>query len=722
MLNDSIDNLRIDLNRSKVQQSISVRAGDTKTRTIHVSITNNGNLYPLDNILFAEILIKKPDDKECDQSMIISGNELHYTFRTQDINVVGQSKCQIMLTGKDGSVVTTPEFNLVVFTKVLDQHLQESENEYGAITAQLAEAYQYAKAAEDSKIEAGNYAFIAEENAKICEEAKENIQDNKIMMEEYKNIVDQAKEEAIQASTLAETYATLAMASEDVSKGYKEAADVSAASAASDAESANEFADQAEQYMNATSDYMAATYEYAADAAQKAANANLEANLSKSYAVGTDDQVREHDSIDNSKYYYEKTRAIAEGSNGVVPMGSILFANLPDDALTGWMYNILNNFTTTEDFLEGAGEYHVAGTNVVKTASGKWDCMAGSTSKMDSSLNIVTFTEASTRENVESGDEHRTILAKIKKFFADLKAVAFSGDYQDLNNTPDIPSKVSDLTNDSNYVTSSELSEVVESQNEHLSTLDESVESLQDKIGNHENLLDNPWFTVNQRGFSSKIGTTAVFTFDRWVGNHGYLAEDKIPQFQPSEFIIQRLECNLKKFLEGKDVTVSVQYRDGTIDTTTFTYLGNNNSDLVFIMSRGAITIFGTNNATINIGGFAFTASVLCNVRSIKLELGTVSTIANDTLPNYELEKYKCTMSTADSSDTYANGGMIKGTLSAGATSITLTDSRITTNSIFRFFTSKFGVSPTACTVNSGAVILTFEKQTEPITVGVKLE
>lgn len=580
MLNDSIDNLRIDLNRSKIQQSISVRAGDTKTRTIHISITNNGNLYPLDNILFAELLIKKPDDKECDQAMIISGNELHYTFRTQDINVVGQSKCQIMLTGKDGSVVTTPEFNLVVYTKVLDQHVQESENEYGAITAQLAEAYQYAKAAEDSKIEAGNYAFIAEENAKICEEAKENIQDNKIMMEEYKNIVDQAKDEAIQASTLAETYATLAMASEDVSKGYKEAADVSAASAASDAESANEFADQAEQYMNTTSDYMAATYEYAADAATKAATANLEANLSRSYAVGTDDQVRENDSTDNSKYYYEKTRAIVEGSNGVVPMGSILFANLPDDALTGWMYNILDNFTTTEDFLEGAGEYHVAGTNVVKTASGKWDCMAGSTSKMDSSLNIVTFTEISTRENVESGDEHRTILAKIKKFFADLKAVAFSGDYQDLSNTPDIPSKVSDLANDSNYVTSSELSEV----SGELSTL---------------------------QGTVSGIGTGLT-----------------------------------------------------TLESTVSGISGN-------------------------------VSSLSSSVSGLTTEINTIK------------EKMPV---------------IVSGTLSANATQVTLSDSNIKTDSYIDIYASKFGIAPTEVTVNNGSCILTFEKQSSPTTIAIKIE
>lgn len=39
----------------------------------------------------------------------------------------------------------------------------------------------------------------------------------------------------------------------------------------------------------------------------------------------------------------------------------------------------------------------------------------------------TTFTEASTRANIASGDLLSTILGKIKKYFTDLKAVAFSG-------------------------------------------------------------------------------------------------------------------------------------------------------------------------------------------------------------------------------------------------------------------------------------------------------
>ena len=47
------------------------------------------------------------------------------------------------------------------------------------------------------------------------------------------------------------------------------------------------------------------------------------------------------------------------------------------------------------------------------------------------------------------------------------------------------------------------------------------------------------------------------------------------------------------------------------------------------------------------------------SIKAIKLELGSVSTLAMDTAPNYATELAKCKASTADSSDTYANQGQI---------------------------------------------------------------
>ena len=72
----------------------------------------------------------------------------------------------------------------------------------------------------------------------------------------------------------------------------------------------------------------------------------------------------------------------------IVPKGSIEFSNLPTltDASIGDLYNIKNNFTTTDDFIEGAGAEISAGTNVVcveENLTKKWDCF-GTNFEVDS--------------------------------------------------------------------------------------------------------------------------------------------------------------------------------------------------------------------------------------------------------------------------------------------------------------------------------------------------
>ena len=65
----------------------------------------------------------------------------------------------------------------------------------------------------------------------------------------------------------------------------------------------------------------------------------------------------------------------------------------------------------------------------------------------------TTFTEASSRTNIASGDTLSTIFGKIKKFFSDLKTVAFTGAYSDLTGQP---TNVSTFYNDANYITSAD--------------------------------------------------------------------------------------------------------------------------------------------------------------------------------------------------------------------------------------------------------------------------
>lgn len=68
----------------------------------------------------------------------------------------------------------------------------------------------------------------------------------------------------------------------------------------------------------------------------------------------------------------------------------------------------------------------------------------------DAKDNTVTFAEASQRNNIGTGEKISIMFGKIKKFFTDLKAVAFSGSYNDL---ADAPTNVSSFTNDSGYIT-----------------------------------------------------------------------------------------------------------------------------------------------------------------------------------------------------------------------------------------------------------------------------
>lgn len=88
----------------------------------------------------------------------------------------------------------------------------------------------------------------------------------------------------------------------------------------------------------------------------------------------------------NSKVQAAKTELKASIDSAVAstyrPKGSAAFSALPalTAAKAGDVYNVSDAFTTTADFVEGAGKKHPAGTNVACVMSGsakKWDVMAG---------------------------------------------------------------------------------------------------------------------------------------------------------------------------------------------------------------------------------------------------------------------------------------------------------------------------------------------------------
>ena len=119
---------------------------------------------------------------------------------------------------------------------------------------------------------------------------------------------------------------------------------------------------------------------YLAEIKVESAKAETNAIKSQSYAVGGTAS-RQNEDIDNARYYYEQAKSISESFSGaLVPMGTVSFEDLPslESAVSGWMYNISNEFVTTDKFKEGAGYTVPLGANVFKTFDGFWDVLAGS--------------------------------------------------------------------------------------------------------------------------------------------------------------------------------------------------------------------------------------------------------------------------------------------------------------------------------------------------------
>lgn len=126
-------------------------------------------------------------------------------------------------------------------------------------------------------------------------------------------------------------------------------------------------------------------------------------------------------------------------SSGTADTITVPFAT---DSSTVNGYTVGTNVPSDAEFTDTTYESKTAvsgGTDVSLVTTGEkynWNAKAD---------NTQTFTEASTRANIASGETLSTLFGKIKKFFTDLSTVAFSGSYNDLSNTPTIPT-VNDAT------------------------------------------------------------------------------------------------------------------------------------------------------------------------------------------------------------------------------------------------------------------------------------
>ena len=327
---------------------------------------------------------------------------------------------------KDGKVSA-----IVKEGSIEEKHLEP--NYLAKIKVEVAKAESSQQAAAMSEIN----AKASENAAKASETAAKKSEDN-----------------AKASETAAAKSATAAAASESNAKVSETSASESSATATEKASSASQSADTAAEKADIAT-------QKAAEIIGKAESAEESATKAQSYAVGGTGS-REGEDSDNAKYYYQQAKDISEGlKGGLQPHGTVAFADLPAlaDVSTGWMFNISDEFTTTDDFKEGAGNVIPAGANIYKTSDEKWDVLAGTpvtgikgvnedsfrrgnveltaenvgavATGGDTAENTATFTSSdvadgsasawTTVSKLSSGEKHSSIFAKVSQMFKNVR-------------------------------------------------------------------------------------------------------------------------------------------------------------------------------------------------------------------------------------------------------------------------------------------------------------
>lgn len=166
--------------------------------------------------------------------------------------------------------------------------------------------------------------------------------------------------------------------------------------------------------------------------------------------------------------------------------------------------------------------------------------------------------------------------------------------------------------------------------------------------GSNRNLLDNPWFTVNQRGFTSGSQMAGYTTVDRWKVLGGTATYTKRSPYGitincSADYAYDQIIAVEKAVILGKTVTVSVMVDgvvySGTGVATNESYSVTVNAGIVKIR-LGIFNAINTTYPFFRISGNSPWGTA--NIDAVKLELGSVSTLANDAPPDYGTELLKC--------------------------------------------------------------------------------
>lgn len=387
---------------------INAKQLDRGSRFIVATCYNHGEIVPINSGDHAAYIRYKKPDEHCVYNVcnIVGVGKIQIELTEQmlategicyaDLVVFKRNQAIVNLepieieSNKDVSILSTITFCVDVSESCVAHSDVESSYEFNLVTEKLSDYWSYY---EDVITTSKSYAVGGTDKRE-----NEDTDNAKYYYEQSKKNASNAKTSEINAATSesnSKISETNALTSENNAKDSEEKALVSEQNAKTSEQNAktSEVNARLSETNAKTSEsnaaisesnaqtYMDEAYMSETNAKTSEVNALDSANKAQSYAVGGTG-TRSNEDYDNASYYYNLTKNIVIGlDTGFIPMGTISFAELANvEKATGYVYNIRDDFTTTNDFREGQGKSYAAGTNVYICADGMIDCFGGAAS------------------------------------------------------------------------------------------------------------------------------------------------------------------------------------------------------------------------------------------------------------------------------------------------------------------------------------------------------
>lgn len=129
--------IALDVSKMASQQFISVKKGDSNHRLL-ITLMENGKPYQITNDCRAVFTAIKSNGAIIHSNCSIQANTIVYNIASKDTATAGTVDCEIILSGADGAVLTSPRFKLVVYETVFSEVEVESE-EYPSLLSLVSQ-------------------------------------------------------------------------------------------------------------------------------------------------------------------------------------------------------------------------------------------------------------------------------------------------------------------------------------------------------------------------------------------------------------------------------------------------------------------------------------------------------------------------------------------------------------------------------------------------------